>query len=195
MMVVRLHMNAINMRELSMGGMMKLDSLKRNECSCKVCRGLCLKTPGWFLPQEIPLLAKYLELTIKETFEKYLIADIKGGWECNVYVLTPVKNFEGIDKDEEGMLHFIEEIRDKNKKMGWDCDRPGAWTSVKYVWIGAPCIFFKDSKCEVHSVKPFECSVTNHDLTPDKIRTLIAKEWSGSKLVKELLNGNEPPND
>lgn len=168
--------------------MRKLDLLKRSECSREACRSLCQKTPGWFRPREIPRLARYFGLTVREVFEQYLIADIQVSY--NVYVLVPVKNFKLVD--EPLILNFIDEMRDRNKRMGWDCDRAGTWTSVKYTWIGAPCIFYNDGRCEIHSVRPFECAVTRHDTTHHNIRKWIAREWLNSKLVKRLLKERGP---
>jgi len=180
------------MTGLSMGGIMReLDLLKRSECSCEFCISLCRKTPGWFRPREIPRLAKFFGLTVREVFEKYLIVDIKPTMNGrDIYVLTPVKNFELVD--EPVILMLINDMRDRNKLMGWNCDRAGAWTSVKYTWIGAPCIFYENKKCKIHSVKPFECSITRHDIKHDEIRVLLAEEWRNSKLVKGLLKGQGP---
>ena len=60
-----------------------------------------------------------------------------------------------VDKDEVLMWRFIDEMRDRNREMGWDCDRAGTWTSVKYNYIGAPCIFIEKGKGKIHIVKPF----------------------------------------
>jgi len=169
--------------------MKKLDKFKKNSCTCKKCISHCEKTPGWFRPKEIPLLAEFLELPIVEVFEKYLIADFFIGDSQNIYVLSPVKDFEYlISFGHPLMRELLTTQKEHNKLMGRDCDKAGLHASWGYAFIYAPCIFLKDDRCTIYPVRPFECAIANHNETPSTIRELISREWRNDHLIKALLN-------
>ena len=170
------------------GLMNKLAQYKITECTCEKCISYCKKRPGWFRPKEIPKLAKFLKMSIKGVFQKYLIADYWIGNSSDTYLLSPVKDFEKVE--EPLIKETISFQREHNKLMGReDCDRAGSYTSWSYAFLHAPCIFLKNNRCTIYEARPFECAVSWHG---DKgsirdIRRLIAEKWKKSKLVKELL--------
>jgi len=44
---------------------------KKTDCTCAKCQECCTREAGWFLPEEIPLAAKMLELTEESFIAKY----------------------------------------------------------------------------------------------------------------------------
>ena len=58
------------------------------ECTCEHCKGACSYNPGWFLPGEAEIAAKYMGLTIKEFFDQYIGIN---WWEGDdpIFVLAP----------------------------------------------------------------------------------------------------------
>lgn len=69
-----------------------------NDCSCYKCNGACEVKPGWFTPDEIPVLAQNMGMTEQELFQKHLQIDYWIGSEGNtstgedVFVLAPAAN-------------------------------------------------------------------------------------------------------
>ncbi len=169
--------------------MKELDKFKKSSCTCEECISYCKKTPGWFRPKEISLLAEFLELPIVKVFEKYLIADFHTGDSQNIYVLAPVKDFEFlVSFGHPLMRELLTTQKEHNELMGRDCDKAGKQASWGYALIYAPCNFLKDDRCTIYPVRPFECAIVNHDETPSTIRELIAREWRNDHLIATLLN-------
>lgn len=67
-------------------------------CACYKCNGACSVKPGWFTPDEIPVLAQNMGLTEEELFKKHLQIDYwygsEGGTSTgkDVFVLAPAAN-------------------------------------------------------------------------------------------------------
>lgn len=135
------------------------------DCQCNKCQGACQNKPGWFLPDEIEKAAKYLNLTVKEFFDKYLGVD---WWEAyeKTFILAPAIT-----------------------RMGAGGEYPGNPKGT--------CVFFKDGKCSIHDVKPYECREHIHTESHEDcvIRHAFVKDqWANKdaqKKIKDLL-GREP---
>lgn len=167
--------------------MNKLDQFKETHCTCQECISYCKKTPGWFRPQEISQLAEFLDMSIQRVFRKHLIADYWIGDDDDIYLLSPVKDFEKVEGGlEKRTIAFQKE---HNKFMGRNCDRAGSYASWGYAFLHAPCVFLKDDRCDIYKVRPFECKVSWHGNVDSAkgVRRLIAEEWRKSKLIKRLL--------
>lgn len=167
--------------------MKDLDKFQKVECTCEKCISYCKQRPGWFRPKEIPRLAEFLKMSIKEVFQKYLIADYWIGDDKNIHLLSPVKDLE---KVEEPLLkETISFQKEHNKLMGRDCDRAGSYASWGYAFLHAPCIFLENDRCRIYRVRPFECAVSWHknDSSVRGIRELIAMEWKRYKGIDALL--------
>jgi len=166
---------------------MKLDQHEITNCTCKKCISDCEKRPGWFRPGEMPRLARYSKMPIDELFRKYLIADFWSEEKEDIYVLSPVKDFDRIKSEEEQEMLTMH--RQHNELMGRDCDRPGSRASWGYAFIHAPCIFLENGRCRIYVARPFECAISRHDEgeSASNIRELIAGEWKKTKLIDELL--------
>lgn len=59
------------------------------------------------------------------------------------------------------------------------------------------CVFFKDGKCSIHAVKPFECRMMKHDDTREQVQRrhrMVAHAWEGRKHQRQIreLYGDEP---
>lgn len=106
-----------------------------SSCSCESCVEKCSNKPGWFKPGEAEKVAEFLEISLQELFDKFLVADIAGKNRGNIRVLSP-----GVVGKPTGRDHT-----------------PGNW-------ISGQCVFLKDgSRCSIHEVKPHECRLMVHD--------------------------------
>lgn len=167
---------------------MRLEEYKIIECSCQECISYCKKRPGWFRPEEIAPLAESLGLIIEETFQKYLIIDY---WctDDSIYLLSPAKDLDKLLFSKDPLKRELASLYlESNKILHRDCDRAGSYASFAYAFVHAPCIFLRDDRCSIYSVRPFECKVTWHKNSDSifNIRKLIAEEWKHSKLLEQL---------
>lgn len=142
----------------------------KNSCSCKSCVGRCEAAPGWFKPGEVEKASKHLRMTLEDFFRKYLsvdwwFADKDPVFKKHVFVLSPA-----IVENEAGKVFPYENRFGK-------------------------CVFFKNGKCQIHAVKPFECKEVYHGTSEDEGDTLhlsVAKEWNKKqKQIVDLL-GEKP---
>ncbi|MFH0799506.1 MAG: YkgJ family cysteine cluster protein [Pseudomonadota bacterium] len=60
---------------------------RKKGCSCEKCRECCRREPGWFLPDEIGVAAKFLKLSEKEFVAKYCAEHLEDG----ILALSPVQ--------------------------------------------------------------------------------------------------------
>lgn len=135
--------------------------------TCTKCQGACQQKPGWFRPGEAEKVAEYLGLTLQECFDQYLSVDY---WvmlsDDDIYVLSPA-----IVTDD------------------------GTTAGLKFPsWPQGTCVFFKDGRCGIHEVKPYECRTwwcgEPIDADPDRHLNL-SQEWLPYQtLPRELLAGS-----
>jgi len=138
----------------------------RKSCKCASCKGACKNTPGWFMPNEIPELAKTLNLSIKELFKKYLAIN----WRAEdgpIFVIAPALKSgspgEEYSKDPRGICIFL----DEQKEI-----------------------------CKIHGHHPFGCKELLHSDSVEKSQQItkqVAEAWnnkSSQKLIRELLGRN-----
>src|SRR5579864_2021391 len=137
------------------------------ECSCSRCQNLCSNKPGWFTPQQIAPLARKLELSIADLFERYLTIDavLTSGPNglAGVYVLAPANSGT----------------------------KPGA---ISDPTTHGTCIWYKDGKCEIHELKPTECAAIDHSTSPaegDLLRASILKQWIPHRKFVQSLYGKK----
>ncbi len=52
---------------------------KKEGCFCEKCRACCKREPGWFLPGEIAIAAKFLKLAETEFIETYCAEHVEDG--------------------------------------------------------------------------------------------------------------------
>ena len=129
------------------------------ECSCNVCKNACNYSPGWFKPEQIPIILKHFKVkTIRDLLgkDRFAINWWVGDHE-NILVLAP--NIVG------------------NSDIEYPADPRG------------PCVFYKDGKCEIYSVRPFECAKYIHSESSKIIRDRhfkISQEWEASNLLDEF---------
>ncbi len=105
-----------------------------NDCSCSECVGYCERRPGWFLPEEIEPLAKFLKLNLQDCFDQFLGADYWAGGGSdgeNIWLLAPaIQGFEG--------------------------------SEYPYNPIGRCTFLDERNRCSIHAVKPYECRAAHH---------------------------------
>ena len=122
--------------------------MDRVECRCEICKQLCKKRAGWFLPGEAEKAAELLGMEFKEFFRKYLGVDY---WmdtvAGNTYVLAPATS---------GM-------------------NPGSMYG--FLPFGA-CVFLtQDELCMIHDAKPYECAVADHNGIQGGAHEAVAMAW------------------
>ena len=97
---------------------------------CEHCGECCINAPCPLHPKDLPKIANFLGLSIKQTIDKYLIWDFWLGENMDkFYYLAPKR---------KGDIKYISEFE---------------WISK-----GAPCIFLEKTTegytCKIHQVKP-----------------------------------------
>lgn len=136
-------------------------------CKCESCVSACSQKPGWFTPEQIKKAAEYLKITEKEFFNKYLLIDWYQAHKKNdyedVFVLSPA--IVGID--------------------------------AGTMFPGNPkgqCVFFnEDQLCDIHDVKPFECSELKcSDTDVSERHENAAGKWIAHQKYIEELYGDIP---
>lgn len=137
-------------------------------CTCAFCVACCHHKPGWMKPKQFREIAAFLGLGLKEAFEKYFMID---WWE----------NYK------------------KSGRRAYMIQPAIVGQEGRYA-PGVPrgtCVFLKDEKCMIHSVKPIECAAAFHDgdhrfSKKDKIK--LVTQWQ-SKAAQEMIKtvlGKEP---
>ena len=103
-------------------------------CSCPQGVSACKNDPGRLIPEDLPRLAEFLELTAEELTTSCLVK-IPISKKDGIYALAPAKK--------------------KGKRF---IARPGTVVPDYYTKEHGTCIFLDDEGlCTVHEVKPFEC--------------------------------------
>ena len=102
--------------------------MNRFHCQCDTCKKAC-KRPGWFMPGEAENAAKYLNMSLKKFFNTYLGVD----W---------FENYKGTNLD---IFVLAPVIKSGDPGTEYPADPEDT------------CIFFNNSLCDIHEVKPFEC--------------------------------------
>ncbi len=135
------------------------------ECECKICTSACHKKPGWFLPEEIKPAADFLGLTEQEFFDQFLAVD----YYC---------------KTSDDDAKFVLSPTNVTSPPG----------EMFPFYPEGQCIFLKDEKCSIHSVKPFECKIYDHREKSSSIDShlAVAEAWKPYKEKITQLLGREP---
>lgn len=101
-----------------------------------VRRGLCCRSsPGWFAPGEVEKAAAALDMSPDDFVRKYLVIDSIDVDGQLAEVFVPVKMGRG------------------NKPLA----PPATRVDRLYRMLRSPCVFFKDSGCQIYDVRPLEC--------------------------------------
>jgi Fe-S-cluster containining protein len=122
-----------------------------------------LNAPGWFMPDQIPRLARHLKLTVEETFRKYLAVGV-------------TQLADGTQK--AGVMPH--KLRDGKK--------PGARWSLGEIAGSGRCIFYDHGRCSIYAVRPFECARMMHDRGDGavRLRRQIVPRWTEAALAPFL---------
>jgi Fe-S-cluster containining protein len=138
------------------------------ECSCDRCQAACTVKPGWFKPGEIAPVAKFLNLTEQELFDRYLGVD---WWEAGYCGGRAVEN---------DIFLLAPAITSMSPGSEYPGDPHGT------------CVFLKDGRCEIHEVKPYECKKYFHGSKHEEInftRSEIVRLWETEQAkIIELLD-------
>lgn len=106
----------------------KTPRLTKTECVCATCQRACENTPGWFRPGEAEKAAKFLKLSMRTFFKRYLGVNWYSTPDGPVFVLAPAL------VGEEAGQEYPADPR------------------------GRCVFFTKDRRCLIHAAKPFGCS-------------------------------------
>ena len=60
---------------------------KRQGCSCPKCQECCTREPGWFVPDELPLAARFMNLSEREFVARFCEEHREDG----VLAIAPVR--------------------------------------------------------------------------------------------------------
>lgn len=140
-----------------------------NDCACSSCQGACATKPGWFMPGEAEKAAEHLGLSLTDLFHQSLSVD---WWERDADVPHDV---------------FILSPAVMGGSPGSEFDADP----------GGICVFFKEGRCSIHEVKPFECrQLTDEDdqkVVSDRHMS-VRDAWNTdeNQLKIEQMLGREP---
>jgi len=138
---------------------------------CRQCGSCCRHLPGFFNPGDEEILekvAKYLQITIEELKNNYLVWDYRAPFGKKVWFWTP----RMVDNQGKPLLPLqdcsLEEYPQKAEELGKR---------------GGHCIFFNsnDGKCLIHPVKPFTCSLYSCGDESNSIGQIYLRYFGGEK--------------
>jgi len=137
------------------------------ECSCAVCAKQCNFRPGYFKPEEIDKVAKYLNMDVETVFYSFLAVDWDDREEHNgevIFIIAPA-------------------LKDSH-------------TGVEYPeYPSGECSFYMNKTCTIYPVRPFECRLFDHRLSQDYYREKrleVVQSWKGKTEMIEKLLGRPP---
>jgi Fe-S-cluster containining protein len=128
----------------------------KTECSCPECQSFCSERVGWFIPDEVKGLLEYFESHDVDALLNF--GNFAIDWWCG---------------DDQNILILAPNIVG-NGSIQFPFNPKGE------------CIFYKEGRCAIHPVKPFECSRTDHNMTheeADEQHKWIAEQWENSDIL------------
>lgn len=139
------------------------------ECKCQTCLNACSDKPGWFMPGQVEKVAEFLNMKAKDLF----------------------KNRIGIDwfEDHGWSLGNVFIFAPAITSMQTGKEYPGDPRGI--------CIFLKKRLCEIHPVKPYECSEFDckdeHQVIVER-HNKVADAWVVEKEQSQVVTllGREP---
>lgn len=128
-------------------------------CQCKTCKNACKSRPGWVKPEQAKILMEYFRVTS--------IRDLLGE---NKFAIDW---WNGNDAD---ILILAPNIKGNNN-IQYPKDPRGE------------CVFFKNDKCEIHTIKPFECASfihTDSGRAVEKRHEKVSQLWAKSDILSDF---------
>ncbi len=129
------------------------------DCKCKSCKNACIYKPGWFLPEQISLLLK--EFEVKKIRELLEIKKVVIDW------------YEGCGNN---ILLLAPNIK-HNNEIYYPGDPKGK------------CIFYNNSICNIHDIKPYECIEYHHNEKREDVskrHKYVSEKWKETKVLEEF---------
>jgi Fe-S-cluster containining protein len=136
----------------------------QKSCECDVCRGACVRKPGWFLPGEAEKAAQLMKMSLQDFFDKYLGVDWWNGSSFGeeTFLLSPA-----ITDSTPGDLF-------EQNPLG-------------------RCVFYVNDKCLIHDAKPYECRMYWHgDGGGSDRHQATAMAWKDHQKQVAALLGRPP---
>lgn len=134
------------------------DRKEYSSCSCEICKNECKNRPGWFIPEQVPEIETYFGRKIAELLGKELAID----WGTDIEM-------------KDNILLLAPNIKD-NQSIQYPANPRGE------------CIFLKEGKCSIYSIRPYECGVASHsdEAEKDILRHIeIATKWKNTKILED----------
>lgn len=123
---------------------------KALSCDCHQCQGACEYKPGWFLPEQMESLFAFFKISSLDNLLEGGKLAIDWWNDDNGDILVLAPNIIGND-----------EIQYPNNPKG-------------------ECVFYKNGKCQIYDIRPFECAMYLHDQDERKINKrheMVAMQW------------------
>ena len=140
---------------------MRESTVHNNEyssCTCEICRNACNNRPGWFVPEQVPEIEAYFAKKLSDFLGKELAIDWGNDMDMRENILLLAPNIEG------------------NQSIQYPANPRGK------------CVFFKEGRCAIYSIRPYECGVANHMDGEEKDflrHVAIASQWKHSTLLDD----------
>lgn len=133
-----------------------------HDCTCTKCVSACRTCPGGLIPSDMPSIAQFLGISEEELKNQYLIRD-----------------FFTDSRGEDKLIWRPVKISDIDDKP---LEQPGTKASWGYAFTQANCIFLKEGKCSIHSVKPFDCKTSmgcqDGNMKGELVNEFLANQWN-----------------
>lgn len=124
---------------------------------CKKCGRCCCKMPCGLIPEDLGIIANYLNISVDELIDKYMVVD-----------------YHSAEEEDGGILYYIAPRRKDD-----DC-----FKIAEYGWAFSkvPCIFLENKEngdriCSIHLVKPYGGRISTCEHGADK--KTLAEKWKG----------------
>jgi Fe-S-cluster containining protein len=135
------------------------------DCSCDACKADCLNKPGWFMPSDIPRLARLLGMPEAQLAREKLAIDYWMSATRPTFVLAP-----------------------PNTRV-----KPGGVYPIEP--HGRCAFLTDNGLCSIHAAKPTECRETLHTDTEHVARRRkrrITQAWRARQKYLVELVGRDP---
>lgn len=139
-----------------------------SSCECLTCQGACSEKPGWFVPEQVPLLLKYWMVNDLEE----LLVDYTTNYEKANKLAIDWWNADG------SMILILAPNIKGNYNIQYPADPRGE------------CVFHReDGKCDIYPIRPYECGKYHHNNVQETISKRhfdISRLWAASNILEKF---------
>lgn len=105
-----------------------------NGCSCPRCRECCSREPGWFVPDEVPIAARFMKMAEREFVERFCEEHL----EDDVLALSPRRKpgkSECVFLNRDGLCD-IHEVKPYECRKVMGCEGPSRHRRIREIIKG-----------------------------------------------------------